>query len=91
MIPMEKAQIVRSLAGHDRGDLFCVMDTEGDFLLLADGKNRKVEKPKRKRARHAAPVGEYSHPTIEKIRTGHPVGNQELRRALAALRDQMEV
>ena len=91
MIPREKAQIVRSLAGHDRGDLFCVMDTEGEFLLLADGKRRKVEQPKRKRAKHVTAVGKYSHPTIEKLRAGQPVGNQELRRALAALRDQMEV
>ena len=91
MIPMEKAQIVRSLAGHDRGEIFCIMDMEGDFLFLADGKHRKVENPKRKRARHVAFVGEYSHPAIEKLRAGYPVGNQELRRALAALRDQMEV
>jgi ribosomal protein L14E/L6E/L27E len=88
---MEKAQIVRSLAGHDRGELFCVMDTEDDFLFLADGKHRKVENPKRKRVKHVESVGEYSHPTIEKLRAGQPVGNQELRRALAALRDQMEV
>jgi len=91
MMSMERAQIVRSLAGHDRGDLFCVMSTDGEFLLLADGKHRKVESPKRKRVKHVAPVGEYSHPTIEKLRAGKPVGNQELRRALAALRDQMEV
>ena len=91
MMRMERAQIVRSLAGHDKGDLLCVMDTDGEFLLLADGKHRKVESPKRKRAKHVAPVGECRHPTIEKLRTGQPVGNQELRRALAALRDQMEV
>ena len=34
----EKAQIVRSLAGHDKGDVFCILDTEGPYLLLADGK-----------------------------------------------------
>ena len=38
-----RAQIVRSLAGHDKGAFFCVLDTEGDFLLLADGKHRRVE------------------------------------------------
>ena len=27
------AQIVRSLAGHDRGGLFCVLDTDGPYLL----------------------------------------------------------
>ena len=27
-------QIVRSLAGHDKGALFCVLDTDGGYLLL---------------------------------------------------------
>ena len=44
------AQIVRSLAGHDRGGLFCVLDTDGPYLLLCDGKRRKLENPKRKKA-----------------------------------------
>ena len=91
MMSMERAQIVRSLAGHDKGELFCVMDTDGEFLLLADGKHRKVESPKRKRVKHVASAGECRHPTIEKLRAGNPVGNQELRRAIAALRDQLEV
>ena len=91
MMSMERAQIVRSLAGHDKGELFCVMDTDGEFLLLADGKHRKVESPKRKRVKHVMRVGDCRHPTIEKLRAGKPVGNQELRRALAVLRDQMEV
>ena len=91
MMSMERAQIVRSRAGHDKGELFCVLDTDGEFLLLADGKHRKVESPKRKRATHVTSVGDCRHPTIEKIRAGIPVGNQELRRAIAALRDQMEV
>lgn len=91
MMSFERAQIVRSLVGHDRGDLLCVLDTEGDFLLLADGKHRKVEAPKRKRAKHVTRVEAPCHPTIEKLRAGQPVGNQELRRVLAALRDEMEV
>ena len=43
------AQIVRSLAGHDRGGLFCVLDTDGPYLLLCDWKRRKLENPKRKK------------------------------------------
>lgn len=86
-----RAQIVRSLAGHDKGMLFCVLDTEGDFLLLADGKHRRVEKPKRKRAKHTQFAGAMEHPAINKIRSGLPVRNRELRDALAAFRSQMEV
>ena len=66
------AQIVRSLAGHDRGGLFCVLDTDGPYLLLCDGKRRKLENPKRKKAVHTAPAGNLS--------------NRDIRRALAAFR-----
>lgn len=86
-----RAQIVRSLAGHDKGQLFCVLDTDGEFLLLADGKHRRVDAPKRKRAKHAAPAGTFEHPAIDKVRAGSPVRDRELRSALAAFRSQMEV
>ena len=86
-----RAQIVRSLAGRDKGSLLCVLDTDGDFLLLADGKHRRVANPKRKRAKHVEAVGDSHHPAIEKVRNGQTVKDRELRSALAALRDEMEV
>ncbi len=64
------AQIVRSLAGHDRGGLFCVLDTDGPYLLLCDGKRRKLENPKRKKAVHTAPAGDFQHPVLDQLRTG---------------------
>ncbi len=82
-----KAQIVRSLAGHDRGELFCVLDTDGPYLLLADGKRRKAERPKRKKAMHAAFAGTFRHPVLEKLQAGEQVSDSELRRALAAFRE----
>lgn len=87
----EKAQIVRSQRGHDSGGLFCVMDVDGSWLYLADGKRRRVSRPKRKSDKHVVLVGEWDHPTIEKVRVGQPVRDRELRAALAVLRDEMEV
>ena len=87
MVNMERAQIVRSQAGHDKGELFCVMDTDGERLLLADGKRRRVNSPKRKNVKHVAAVGSWEHPTLEKVRAGQPVRDKELRAALAQIRD----
>ena len=87
----EKAQIVRSLSGHDSGQLFCVMDTDGERLLLADGKRRRVSSPKRKNVKHVTSAGDWEHPILEKVRAGQPIGNRELRAALAQIRDNMEV
>ena len=62
----EKAQIVRSLRGHDSGELFCVMDVESGWLLLADGKRRRVNKPKRKNEKHVVLAGGGNTPPLKK-------------------------
>ena len=53
-----RSNIVKSIAGRDAGSLFFVLATEGDFLLLADGRRRRVENPKRKRRKHVELVQE---------------------------------
>jgi len=79
------SNIVRSTAGRDKGDLFFVLATEGDFLLLADGKQRRLENPKRKRRKHVELVEEGSGPAADKIRSSEKITNSELRKALAAV------
>lgn len=78
--------VIRSLAGHDKGKLFCVVGVEEPFLLLCDGKRRRLNAPKRKKERHAVLAGEFSHPTLEKLSRREPVTDNEIRRALAAFR-----
>ena len=82
----ELPRIVRSLAGHDKGELFCVLDADGPYLLLCDGKRRRAEAPKRKKAVHTAPAGDSQHPALDRLRAGNPITNREVRRALAAFR-----
>ncbi len=86
---ISKAQIVRSLAGRDKGEVFCVLDTDGAYLLLADGKGRRVTAPKRKKRMHAAHAGQFGHPALDKIEQGLPVSDNEIRRALAAFRAEL--
>ena len=52
-----KMRIVRSLVGRDKGRLFLVVGvTNQGELLLADGKIRKVETPKKKKEKHTEPL-----------------------------------
>ena len=80
---------MRSVAGHDRGDLFLVLRQEGDFLWLADGKRRKLETPKKKRRKHVVSAGVWTHPVTGRLREGGPVLDSEIRRALAAFRNRL--
>ena len=80
-----KSNIVKATAGRDAGKFFFVLETQGDFLLLADGKTRRVENPKRKRKKHVELVGESQSAVAEKIRSNEKITNSELRKAIAAM------
>ena len=77
------SNIVRSTAGRDKGDLFFVLATEGDFLLLADGRRRRVESPKRKRRKHVSLQGPCDERTRLKLQSESRLTNSEIRKALA--------
>ncbi len=87
-------RIVRAEAGRDKNGLFCVVgvDESASCLLLADGKRRKAAHPKRKKLKHVRLLTDrttlYSHPTLQKLKLGEPVTDRELRRALAAFKEE---
>ncbi|MCH1984241.1 KOW domain-containing RNA-binding protein [Ruminococcus sp. OA3] len=47
-----KGMFARSLAGHDKGRLYIILCTDEEYVYLADGKNRLLDTPKKKRKRH---------------------------------------
>lgn len=48
----EKGNVVISKAGRDKGYFMAVVGAEGKFPLVADGKERPLERPKRKNPKH---------------------------------------
>ena len=42
----------RSLAGHDKGQVYVILREEGQNYILANGTNRSVLSPKRKNQKH---------------------------------------
>jgi len=84
-----KSSIVRSDAGRDKGKLFIVLAVQGEYLLLADGKSRKVESPKRKKRKHVLFVAADDNRVSQKIISDEKVTNSELRRTLAAYREEV--
>jgi len=80
------SDIIVSSAGRDQGKLFYVIGTEGVYVLVANGKDRKLEHPKRKKLKHVHFVTRTDSRVSLKLRTGEKVLNSELRRDLAAMR-----
>lgn len=81
-----KADIVLSTAGRDQGKLFYVIGTEGAYVLIADGKGRPLEHPKRKKLKHIQRVTRPESHVADKLESGERVLNSELRRDLAVFR-----
>lgn len=50
--------IVLAKAGREAGRFFIVAATDGAELLLADGKSRSLDKPKRKNPAHVQATGQ---------------------------------
>ena len=77
------ADVVVSTAGRDAGQLFYVLEADDTYLMLADGKGRTIEKPKRKKRKHTNKVLRSETRVADKLRAGDKVLNSELRRDLA--------
>ena len=84
------ADVVISTAGRDEGDLFYVLEADETWLLLADGKGRTIEKPKRKKRKHTNKVLRSETRVAAKLREGDKVLNSELRRDLAYISREMQ-
>jgi ribosomal protein L14E/L6E/L27E len=48
--------VVFSKKGRDKGKVMVVLSADGEYLYLADGKLRTINKPKKKKIKHVQPT-----------------------------------
>ena len=83
VITMNIADIVISINGRDAGKRFIVVGTDFEYSLIADGKGRRYEKPKRKKNKHLKFEDKANSLIAEKLIGGEKITNNEIRRFLA--------
>ena len=79
------SDVVLSTTGRDKGKIFYVIGTEGDLLLLANGKDRTLDRPKRKKQKHVQKVLRSETRVAVKLQNGDIVLKSDLRKDLAFL------
>ena len=84
------SDVVVSTAGRDQGNWFYVVKADPNYLLLANGKDRTLDRPKLKKRKHVQKVLRSETRVAEKLRLGDKVLNGELRRDLAFLAREMQ-
>ena len=73
-------KIVSSKAGRDKGYFMVIVKYENGFAYVCDGKERPLERPKRKNEKHLAFTNTVLEPDSYK-------NNKQLKKALAVYRD----
>ena len=84
------SDLVVSTAGRDQGSLFYCVGSDERYVMLVNGKDRTLDKPKRKSRRHVQKVLRSETRVAEKLRAGDKVLKSELLRDLAFLAREMQ-
>lgn len=72
----KKGNLAKSIAGHDKEQIFVIVEEKGEYVYVADGRLRTIEKPKRKNKKHIQPIY-YSNEQVPKIRH-----NEDIKRVI---------
>ena len=82
---MTTGQIVYSKAGRDSGNAFVVIGIEEDnYVLIADGSKRRIEKAKKKKSKHLIETGFVDEFLKNKLVENIRVSNSDIRRSIAS-------
>ncbi|MBO9598290.1 MAG: KOW domain-containing RNA-binding protein [Cohnella sp.] len=82
-VKLVPGDIVRSRRGRDEGELLVVISIVDErFALVADGGNRRFDRPKRKNVLHLEPLGFHSEEVANSLRDTGRVTNAKLRFAI---------
>ncbi len=79
-------QIVKSKAGRDQDRIFIVLQiVDEQYVLIADGDFRKVDKPKKKKIKHLVKYNMISDEIKKRTEKNEKVTNLLMRRELEKL------
>lgn len=82
MKQMETGMFARSLAGRDAGNLYVVLRDDGGFVYLADGKNRTLDRPKKKKKMHIQPDYHVAELIRSRIEAGQEIQDADIRKVI---------
>ena len=84
--PMEVGRVVFSRAGRDQGHYFVIVDViDEEYVAIANGCQRKVDNPKKKKIKHLVAKEEIIEEIREKIFAKKRIFDSEVRNKLDAI------
>ena len=91
MREFEAGMLAVSKAGHDKGRLYVVVKADQEFVYLADGKNRSVSSPEKKKRKHIQ-INYYIPGTLQKVlEAEQKLEDEQIKKAIKEYKNQQEV
>ena len=72
-------RIAVSLQGHDRGELYLILEADEDAVKVSDGRLKPAAKPKKKNRKHVRIENGFSPEIRERLLNGESVRDEEIR------------
>ena len=86
VVKIENGQLVTSNAGRDQTNVYLVIGTlKNNYLLLVNGRDRKIKNPKQKNIRHVNVLAPIAQGVAEKLHSGMKITDEEIRQAIKVL------
>lgn len=82
MIDYKAGSLVKSLAGHDKENLFIIIGESKEYVVLVDGIFRTMKKPKCKNKKHVQIIHETDETLNKKLMRSECVTDEEIKYAI---------
>ncbi|MBU9735087.1 KOW domain-containing RNA-binding protein [Diplocloster agilis] len=81
--------LAKAKAGHDKDQLYVIIKVEPEYVYLADGKKRTLDRPKKKNRRHVQIIKRASGELQTKFENGSKIIDEEIKYILKAYQATM--
>lgn len=82
-------EFAKSKAGHDKDEIFIIINIEEEYVFLADGRIRTISKPKKKKVKHIQVINKIDEELQNKINSGKVLRNEDIKRAIKCYKQKI--
>lgn len=82
---VQVGDLVRSVAGRDCDKYYLVLNIDANYLVVVNGEQRRVNRPKRKNTKHIHGTNKSAEEMARQIAAGQLPTDEEIKRAIQLL------
>lgn len=79
-----------SMAGHDCNEIYVIINMDSEYVYLADGKFKTVDKPKKKKNKHVQIIKNIDQAIKLKLSQNKLLINEDIKRAIKLYKNDLK-